>query len=103
MPRRGPSQRGGQPFHLRRIADIARELGAARIPFEQDHPAQMAGLDISKDSSAFFRLLPFETDEQHLPGHFFDGRGGKRGGTSPQSTGKSRTGQGSPFARAEQL
>lgn len=24
MPRRGPSQRGGQPFHLRRIADIAR-------------------------------------------------------------------------------
>lgn len=39
MPRRGPSQRGDQPFHLRRIADIARELGVARIPFEQDHPA----------------------------------------------------------------
>ena len=85
MPRRGPSQRGGQPFHLRRIADIARELGVARIPFEQDHPAQVAGLNISKDSSAFLRLLPFETHEQHLPGHFFDGRGGKRGGTSPKA------------------
>ena len=54
------------------------------IPFEQDHPAQVAGLNISKDSSAFLRLLPFETHEQHLPGHFFDGRGGKRGGTSPK-------------------
>lgn len=85
MPRRGPSQRGGQPFHLRRIADIARELGVARIPFEQDHPAQVAGLNISKDSSAFLRLLPFETHEQHLPRHFFDGRGGKRGGTSPKA------------------
>ena len=85
MPRRGPSQRGGQPFHLRRIADIARELGVARIPFEQDHPAQVAGLNISKDSSAFLRLLPFETHEQHLPGHFFDGRGGKRAAPPPKA------------------
>ena len=60
MPAEAPRSAAVSRFHLRRIADIARELGVARIPFEQDHPAQVAGLNISKDSSAFLRLLPLK-------------------------------------------